>query len=635
MYQTASGKTPFRFLYFIASALTLLALSADLNPPESGESLLSVIESFQSVHITDIILFLFLLYFYRHALTVYKTSFLSVRAKLCCHIPAALFAVFMILGHSFYADNSWNLVFESGMQLLKSCIALSGWYALFFCCTVCLFDFADRLPFMHFEKKQVPYVIRRYLGALETHPFRTCFLTLLIACLPYMVLSYPAIFTHDTRTQLVNMYQGLKETATLRNQHPIVHSLTMYFFTELGRILFSSMNTGMFLYALFQLLLLVAAMSWTVKLLMELKAPCRAVIPLMLLFLLSPTTQNYMFTCIKDVPFCAFLMVFLVQLFRIVTGRCGENRQRVFHQILLTVSALGMFFFRQDGIYQLLITFLVLPAANRKSRKLWRNMGIVFLCLFIVWNNVLLPAFQVRPSSRREMLSIPFQQTARYIRDAGDQVTKEEAEAISAILDYENLGELYNPNLSDQVKGTFNDDATGEDLAAYFRAWFQMLLKHPDIYVQATMNNIYGYFYPDGYLNSVNSYAESEEHMEKLNESLETYGADFHYPSFLQSIRNTYETFRDALFSLPALSLLRMPAFYVWGLLLWAFYCLARRKRDSLSVATPLLVALLVCIAGPAYGWYFRYLFAISLCLPCVILTGLYISSGQKTDGQI
>ena len=39
MYQTASGKTPFRFLYFIASALTLLALSADLNPPESGESL--------------------------------------------------------------------------------------------------------------------------------------------------------------------------------------------------------------------------------------------------------------------------------------------------------------------------------------------------------------------------------------------------------------------------------------------------------------------------------------------------------------------------------------------------------------------------------------------------------------------
>ena len=77
------------------------------------------------------------------------------------------------------------------------------------------------------------------------------------------------------------------------------------------------------------------------------------------------------------------------------------------------------------------------------------------------------------------------------------------------------------------------------------------------------------------------------------------------------------------------------PAFYVWGLLLWAFYCLARRKRDSLSVTTPLLVALLVCIAGPAYGWYFRYLFAISLCLPCVILTGLYISSGQKTDGQI
>ena len=48
-------------------------------------------------------------------------------------------------------------------------------------------------------------------------------------------------------------------------------------------------------------------------------------------------------------------------------------------------------------------------------------------------------------------------------------MTPEEKEAISAILDYDNLAERYNPNLSDPVKATYNTDAGTDELLAYFR----------------------------------------------------------------------------------------------------------------------------------------------------------------------
>ena len=93
------------------------------------------------------------------------------------------------------------------------------------------------------------------------------------------------------------------------------------------------------------------------------------------------------------------------------------------------------------------------------------------------------------------MLSVPFQQTARYVRDYADEVTEEERDAIDRVLDSDTIGEVDDPNISDPVKKTFNEDADSEDLKAYFKVWFQMFLKHPVCYIEATLNNYYGYFY--------------------------------------------------------------------------------------------------------------------------------------------
>lgn len=152
-----------------------------------------------------------------------------------------------------------------------------------------------------------------------------------------------------------------------------------------------------------------------------------------------------------------------------------------------------------------------------------------------------------------------------------------------------------------------------------------MLLKRPDIYVQATMNNLYGYFYPNGYTANLYDYEKSAEQMEKVNGTLAAeWGISLSYPTVWEGIRNGYEAFRESVFKIPVLSALLSPAFYVWLLLLWFFLCTKNRDKTALLLVMPLMVLLLICMAGPAYGWYFRYLYSLAFCLPAVIFPGLY-----------
>ena len=77
-----------------------------------------------------------------------------------------------------------------------------------------------------------------------------------------------------------------------------------------------------------------------------------------------------------------------------------------------------------------------------------------------------------------EALSVPMQQTARYIRDYGNEVTDDERTAIEKVLDYDAIAQSYMPELSDGVKQYYKNPGKG-DLARYMLVWAKMLLKHP------------------------------------------------------------------------------------------------------------------------------------------------------------
>ncbi len=65
---------------------------------------------------------------------------------------------------------------------------------------------------------------------------------------------------------------------------------------------------------------------------------------------------------------------------------------------------------------------------------------------------ILTAVYDIEKGSIREMLSLPFQQTGRYVLTYSDEVTDQERQAIDKILDYDSLSDGYNPLLADYVK---------------------------------------------------------------------------------------------------------------------------------------------------------------------------------------
>lgn len=603
--------------------LIILTMNMDKSLQEGADRIGLLMESVKNLNLISLVLFFILYRFLTCARELYRKEYRGKLQKLCCWIPAALFSAFMVLGYSFYMDNSWDLVFGNTLQVVKSAIAMAGYFCLFSSGIICLFHYMDGKSIKAGESGELPGILGKYCGWLRKYPFRTAFLTLFLLYLPYMIYSYPGIFSTDTKIQLENGYYALSGgDVHLKNHHPVVHTLLLRFCTWIGEQLFGSANVGIFFVSLLQSLLLSAVIAWCIRLLAEKQVSEKVICLILGFYVVSPRIRNYVFLLVKDAWFASFVLLFLVQLYRMLTDMPLSAGERIRDRILLVISMLGIFFFRQDGVYVLILTWLAILAVCKKYRKMSFGILAAVLVFSNLYSHVLLPACQVSPTNIREMFSIPFQQTARYVRDAGDDVTEEEREAIGAILDYDSLAERYNPNLSDPVKATYNKEAGQEELSDYFRVWFQMLWKHPDIYIQATMNNLYGYFYPDGYTTKLYAYEKSAEQMEEMNDTLEAFGTDFSYPEKWKSLRNGLENLREQIFQLPVLSALNLSAFYVWVLILWFFYTLEHRQKHALLLVWPMMVILLICMAGPTYGWYFRYMYSIAVCLPVLIALG-------------
>lgn len=193
-------------------------------------------------------------------------------------------------------------------------------------------------------------------------------------------------------------------------------------------------------------------------------------------------------------------------------------------------------------------------------------------------------------------------------------MTGEEARAIAAILDYENLAQLYEPELSDNVKWTYNDNAVTEEKLSYFKVWFQQFLKHPVTYFDATLNNIYRYFDPT-----------QEEFYKGVSGEYEISGPDFYYKYFSfqqnESFREERKMLRgiaESVKRIPGVGMIYGTGLYTWILLAVFGAFVVKKKYHAVVLSVPLLVSLLVCIASPVNGCQ-RYMLPILVSLPVLV----------------
>ena len=546
---------------------------------------------------------------------------------------AVLFAFFVVFGYSFHMDNSLRMILRvRNGQILKAALCFWG-YGLFFERVLRdLFFLLDgscaagpeKLPADRGGKR-----LARYRRRLEEKPFRTVFLTLLIAYIPHILLSYPAIFMGDNGAQIVQAFPTLgsvgvpylprgrllSESVFINQHHPVFHTWLIHVCLLLGNALFHSFNAGIFLCTLVHALSLIAAFSAAAALLLrERLTGTDGALLLVAYAFVHPMIHSYLCVLTKDLVFTAFLILMVCGYYLLLTGRRGKKTW-----MGMGIACVGVLLLRNDWKYLLPVALLAAGLLHRPSRKAFLAFGCFALFSGFAVYGLLFPALRYTPGSIREMLSIPFQQTARYVTYHSDDVTDEEREAIDAVLDYAALKDNYRPRKSDAVKNTYREEATGEELLRYFRAWAAMLRKHPGTYVQATMNNYYQYFYPGVQFKYIYSYQWSVECIEDINDKIEALGQAFSYPEQTERFRSLSDEINDTLRLFPGFSLLMTPAVYTWLLAIMLVYGISRKKRAAVALLVPPLGILLACLVGPCNGYYGRYLFPVVALMPILI----------------
>lgn len=548
----------------------------------------------------------------------------TTRGRVCCIIPAILFSLAALFGYSYQETDSWDLVFGHHLQTVKSYIAFCG-------LTIILYFFIARVFAYLKHREQDPGktvvfhgILKKYFDLLRIHPFAVTFITLLIISLPYMIVSYPGIFTGDTADiilQAFNVPGGSDEsvrllsTQVMLNQHhPVPYTLLVHYCILLGVNLFHSANIGLAIVSVIQAFAIFAVISYLMKTIVLENASDIHLLLTLFFFILFPRFQSCLFVLTKDFLYAPAFFLSIILLWKILT----KNQLTRFTPYAYILSLLCMLVLRNETIYLCFIQLFILFFAFASHRKVWICAIASLLGVHFLLTKVIYPMNYISPTTYNEALSIPIQQTARYMRDYPQDITQEEYDEINSIWGAGKLAEQYNPTNSDYTKNTYKVWQPLTSPIPYFKAWASMFIKHPTVYIQATLNNYYDYYYPGKTLAMDCSYDHASGGFEYVNARCEENGIEgihLYWPDEFIDARYTLESIRETLLSLPFFSILLSIGFYTWVLLTLLFYYIYRRDSVSIQLLLPLLLVLLVCCAGPLNG-YTRYYYPIMIGIP-------------------
>jgi len=244
---------------------------------------------------------------------------------------------------------------------------------------------------------------------------------------------------------------------------------------------------------------------------------------------------------------------------------------------------------------------------------------LIPILIYKSYTTILLPKLHITEGSIREVLSIPFQQTARFVLYHENELSQKDKEIIDNILNISDLKERYDPTFADKVKNKFNKYATKEDLKKYFNVWLKGLIKHPETYIAATINNTFGYYYP----NTHHWYIYYE-----YDSRLEEAGFNYHYNN-LENIRNILSSYGVSFPYIPVLGLIVNIGFSTWLIIIIFAYIIKLKQYKYLNYLIPSIILILVCIASPV-NTYFRYALPNVFSIPIII--SMFISIRNEVN---
>ena len=464
---------------------------------------------------------------------------------------------------------------------------------------------------------------------LDSHLFLSAFLIILLGWLPWIISYYPASIEYDVYDPILRWLGAKPRT----NHHPWFYTMIVGSFWQLGNRL-GSKNLGMFLYILIRDLALAAIYARCIVLEKKCGLPRPVYFLTMLFFAFTPVWGAYAKHAFKDTAaaplFCWFIHL-LAEIVRRTKG--GELRAGLCLEYAAAVL-LACLTRNNTGFLVIPVT-VVLAVFCLKHGQGGKTAGLLLsgVLVFFLFEGYIFGVLHVEKSPAREVLSIPFQQTARTVKLHADRITEEEKTAIAAVLDYDALAECYDPIISDPVKN--REHGSPSDMLRYLSVWARMGWKYPHTYLEAMIAQTSGYycFTPE--------YTEAERYgpgsHSNVGMTVFNWVYDERFPDWLncsysaatEGLRNLLDEWVEIWHQIPILNLTDMKPMYTWVILLMGGMMIRRRELDKLIPIGACVLMVLTCVGMPVNDC-FRYFAPVAAAFPGLLML-LPRGYGDKT----
>ena len=552
------------------------------------------------------------------AVIIYKGSKIVLKKwqEVVLIIFSVVFSFMQLLALSLKEDDDLRYIFGSGINVLRSLI---HGITLALVCYMAL--------------KLITVLIRRYCIQKELEQYKISWKNSLImvmlffvAWLPYFILFYPGTANVDTVVQLMQSFEipsYINEITTVHppeayytNHHPFAVTKLFEVFFKLGLYIFGDIRIGVAIYVVLHMLFLATVFTIALQYLRHIGITRNRIIFIQIIIMFLPIFPMYAICMVKDTLFSSFILLFIIMMYEIARTH-GDCFKIWWFDILLGVDSLLIMLTKNYGLYIIIIVAVVYAIVYRKRiLQILITFLPVILLYQLLWTMVLLPMWNVAPVGKQEALSVPFQQTARYVSEYGSEVTDEEKKAINGVLPYDRLKKLYEPGLSDWVKEKYNQNASGEDMKNYFAVWWQMFLKHPGVYIESILNNTYEYWDMDKI--SDLEYYEFEPYLQKQDPDRE------HTELYVTNNYNTggerYAVYQLILMleKTPIVNIFASLGLLPWLILYMIIFSIFQKRKDYILVHLVPVIIYAICMVGPDNG-NSRYIMPVIFAIPYLI----------------
>ena len=353
---------------------------------------------------------------------------------------------------------------------------------------------------LYYEKKTdkvdaIDYFCRRIFES-EKSLLKTAGI-IFLCWLPVLIALYPGTFINDTWGQ-VQQFMAFTDGGTLHkgvlsDHHPFFDTFVIGGFIVPLVKLTGAWHVVIFAYVLIQAMITSLVYGYSVLYVYrKLKIGVAATVGILVFYCIMPIYAASAQTVSKDALFAWIYVLFFVGFMEIIRTNGDALKGRHFFikfigTIILCILTKKVGFYVISGSLCILLIF----------RMFDRKKIAICLAVALVMMGGVLPltrhAMGIHAGGKQEMMSMPFQQTARYVKYNPDDITPYEKETIDKILRFDDLGKRYDPIISDPVKG-YSQKWNKHDFIKYVGVWFNQGFRHPGTYIDGFNAMVAGWF---------------------------------------------------------------------------------------------------------------------------------------------